>query len=68
MDEAAPMASSHDTHDAHDDHADDHGHGHDEHGPADDAWVIPPLVVGLIIAIIITVIVGGTASGASPFG
>lgn len=58
----------HDGH-AHDDHgADDHGHGHDEHGAEGNAWVIPPLVVGLIIAIIIIVVVGGTGAGAAITG
>ena len=65
MGEAGPMASSHDSHDDHG-HDDDHGHG--DHGPADDLWVFPPIVIGLIVAIIITIVVGGTASGASPFG
>ncbi len=48
-------------HDDHDDH-DDHGHGghddhddHGDHGPADDAWVLLPLAVGLVIGLIIAI-------------
>lgn len=48
------------------------GHGshdsHDEHGPAEDArWVLVPLVVGLVIAVIILAVLG-LDSGARPFG
>lgn len=65
------MAAGHDDH-GHDDHDhghDDHGHGHDDHGahgPADDAWVIPPVVIGLIIGIIVVVVLG-LGTDASPF-
>lgn len=48
----------------HDDHDDDHGHGavamghddHGDHGPADDAWVLLPLAVGLVIGVIIAIV------------
>ncbi len=59
--------------DAHGDDAvghDSHGHeahAHAEHGGGDDAWVVPPLVVGLVIGIIVVVILG-LGSGASPVG
>lgn len=56
------------SHDAHDHDAHGHDDHHDAHGPTDDAWVLPPIVIGFIVAIIIVVIVGGTGSGASPFG
>ena len=55
----------------HDDHGhghDDHGHGHDDHGahgPVGDAWVLPPIVIGLVIGAIL-VVVFGLASGAAP--
>ena len=59
------MAAAHD----HDDHGhDDHGHGHDDHGahgPADDAWVVPPIAVGLVIGIIVVVLLG-LGSGVAP--
>jgi len=55
------MAAGHDDH-AHDDHGhDDHGHGHDDHGAhgdTGDAWVIPPIVVGLVIGLIVVVVLG----------
>lgn len=54
---------------------DDHAHGsvalghdhdaHDDHGPADDAWVLLPIVVGLVIGLILA-LVFGLASGVSP--
>ena len=64
------MASGHDSHDdghGHDDHGhgDDLGHG-DDHGSGGDLWVVPPIVVGVVIAAIILAMVG-LASGASPF-
>lgn len=48
------MASGHDAHDSHDDH------GHDDHGHAadDSLWVVPPLVVGAVIAIVLVVVLG----------
>ena len=58
------MASGHDSHDhdSHDDHGhDDHGHdahGHDDHGSGGDAWVLAPLVVGLVIGLAIVIILG----------
>lgn len=61
------MAAAHD-HDGHghDDHGhDDHGHGHDDHGPADDAWVVPPIAIGLVIGIIVVVLLG-LGSGVAP--
>ncbi|MCB0986633.1 MAG: hypothetical protein H6519_06385 [Microthrixaceae bacterium] len=59
------MASGHDDH-AHDDHGhgnahDDHGHGHDDHGDhgsGGEAWVLPPIVVGIIIAIALIAYLG----------
>lgn len=37
----------------------DHGHhGHDAHGPADDAWVLIPIGVGLVIGIVLLVVFG----------
>ena len=52
--------------DAHDTSHDDHGHdAHDDHGSGGDAWVLPPVLVGLVIGIVILAIVG-LASGASP--
>lgn len=60
---------SHDTHDhdahGHDGHDD---HGHDPHGSGGDAWVLPPIVIGVIIAVIIVIVAGGTGAGVSPFG
>ena len=60
----------------HDDHHDDHGHddhGHDDHhddhgahGPADDAWVLLPIVVGIILGVILIVVLG-LGTDASPF-
>ena len=35
--------------------------GHDDHGhtaPADDLWVLPPLLAGLVIAIVLAVVFG----------
>lgn len=53
------MASGHDSH--------DDGHGHDDdHGSGGDLWVVPPIVVGVVIAVVILFVVG-LASGASPF-
>ena len=58
----------------HDDHSNDHhGHGHDDHGHAAESsfFVVPPMIVGVIIAILIIALLG-TGSGAipahSPFG
>ncbi|MGI8757575.1 MAG: hypothetical protein ACR2MB_17310 [Acidimicrobiales bacterium] len=59
------MAAPHDDPAAPDQHPgavamhDDHGHGddhHEAHGPADDAWVLLPLVVGAVIGIVLAVI------------
>lgn len=55
-----PMASGHD---AHDDHHDAHGHddhGHDDHGHGADSsfWVVPPMIVGFVIAIVLIVVFG----------
>jgi hypothetical protein len=58
------MASGHDAH-----HDHDHGHGHDDHhgdhGPTDDKWVIPPILVGLVIGIVIVALLG-LGTGAAP--
>jgi hypothetical protein len=65
--------------DAHaDQQGDDHGHdqhGHDQHGHDDhhavahgaggDAWVLPPLLIGLVIGIVLIAIFG-LATGAAP--
>lgn len=67
------MASGHDDH-AHDDHGhgnahDDHGHGHDDHGDhgsGGEAWVLPPIVVGIIIAIALIAYLG-LGNDAAPF-
>ena len=72
------MASGHDDHanDHGHDHGhghDDHGHGHDDHGHAPESsfFVVPPMIVGAVIAIALIVWLG-TGSGAipshSPFG
>ena len=42
--------------DAHDDH-DDHGHG-DDHAAADDAWVLVPMAVGLVIGLVVAAALG----------
>ncbi|MBX3283901.1 MAG: hypothetical protein R2746_13170 [Acidimicrobiales bacterium] len=69
------MAAGHDAHDdhGHDAHGhDDHGHGgHDDHGhdhpePTGDAWVVPPIAIGLVIGIVLVVIFG-LESGAAAF-
>lgn len=44
----------------------DHG-GHDDHGSGGDSWVVPPLLVGVIIAIVL-VVVFGLDSSVSAFG
>jgi hypothetical protein len=65
-DHEAPGANDHGVHDpvhGHADHDDDHGH--DAHGPADDVWVLLPVVVGLVIGLIVA-LVFGLASGVSP--
>ncbi len=67
------MAAGHDAHDdhghdahGHDDH-DDHGHGgHDGHGSGGDAWVVPPIVIGLVIGIILIALFG-LESGAAAY-
>ncbi|MBK6856371.1 MAG: hypothetical protein IPG97_07460 [Microthrixaceae bacterium] len=69
------MASGHDDH-AHDDHGhghDDHGHDdhghhddHGDHGSGGDAWVLPPIVVGIIIAIAVIAYLG-LGNDAAPF-
>lgn len=63
------MAAGPDPHDAHGheavDHQSDHG-GHDEHGSGGDAWVVPPLVIGLVIGLLIVIVVG-LQSGANAF-
>jgi len=58
------MASGHD---AHDDHGHD-DHGHDDHGHGDQSslWVVPPIVVGVVVAIVLIVLLG-TESGAVPY-
>lgn len=67
--EDAHMASGHQAHDSHDSHDahghddghDDHGHdahGHDDHGSGGDAWVLLPLVVGLVIGLAIVAVLG----------
>jgi hypothetical protein len=55
------MASGHDDH-GHDDH------GHDDHGHAPESsfFVVPPMIVGVIVAIVLIVLLG-TESGAVPF-
>jgi hypothetical protein len=55
--------------DVHDPHHDAHpgDHGHEAHAPGGDAWVLPPLVVGVVLAIIVIVVLG-IGSGASPLG
>lgn len=48
----------------HDAHVhDDHGHAahddhHDDHGPADDRWVLAPILVGLVIGAILVAVLG----------
>lgn len=66
------MASAHETHDDHDHGHDAHGHddhGHDDHhgdhGPADDKWVLAPIIVGIVIGIAIVALLG-VGTGASP--
>lgn len=55
------MASGHD---AHDDHGhDDHGHDDHAHGDQSSFWVVPPIVIGAVIAIVLVVLLG-TESGA----
>lgn len=67
-----PDVHGHDAfgHEADDHGHDDHGHGHDDHhavahGAGGDAWVLPPLLVGLVIAIVLIAIFG-LATGAAP--
>ncbi len=67
---AGSVATDHEAHDVddhgHGGHDDDHGHdGHNDHGPADDTWVLLPIVVGLVIGLIVA-LVFGLASGVSP--
>ncbi|MFN8018053.1 MAG: hypothetical protein U0P45_08005 [Acidimicrobiales bacterium] len=65
---------SHDDHDhGHDDHGHDdhdHGHGHDDHhddhGSGGDAWVLIPIIAGLVIGLIV-VIALGLGSGVAEF-
>ena len=56
------MASGHDDHG----HGDDHGHDDHGHAPESSFFVVPPLVLGVVIAIVIIVLLG-TESGAVPF-
>ena len=66
MSEAVAMA--HDDHDhGHDDH--DHGHDdhHDDHGSGGNAWVLVPLIVGLVIGIALVVLFG-LGAGVPEFG
>lgn len=44
------MASGHDAHDAHDDHAD--------HGDQSSFFVVPPMIVGIVIAIVLIAVLG----------
>lgn len=62
---AGPFDDEH----AQSDHEDDeHGHGHDDHhGSGGDAWVLIPLVVGLVIGLALAAYFG-LGSGASPLG
>ncbi len=57
-------------HEPDDEHDDDHGHddhGHEDDHPVDDPrWVIAPLVVGVLVAVVL-IIVLGVQSGATPF-
>ena len=53
-------------HDAHDDHGHD-AHGHDDHGSGGDAWVLIPIVIGLVIGLALALWFG-LGSGASPLG
>jgi hypothetical protein len=63
-DHGAPARGGHDP--SHAGHDDDHGlGGHDTHGPADDVWVLLPVLVGLVIGLVVALVVG-LASGASP--
>ncbi len=59
------MATGHDAHDDHDEsaHGDD---AHADHAPDGDAWVVPPLLVGLVIGIALAVFFG-LQSGAAAF-
>lgn len=60
----AEVAHGEDAHAGEDDHGhgghDDHGHGHDDHGHGepDDAWVLLPIAVGLVIGLVLAVIFG----------
>ena len=65
---AANPAAGHWSHgDADAGHDDDADHGdHGDHGPADDRWVLLPLVAGLLIGLAIATAFG-LASSASPF-
>ena len=53
-------------HDDHDDHGHD-AHGHDDHGSGGDAWVLIPIVIGLVIGLALALWFG-LGSGASPLG
>jgi hypothetical protein len=51
-------------------HDHDHGHddhGHDDHGSGGDAWVLIPIVIGLVIGLALALWFG-LGSGASPLG
>lgn len=67
--EASAMASGHDA----PDHAHD-PHGHDDHGHAHEApssfFVVPPMLVGLVVAIVLIALLGTDGNAAawhSPF-
>jgi hypothetical protein len=50
-------------------HEPDDGHGHDDHGdhPVEDPrWVLAPVVVGVLVAVVLLIVVG-LSSGADPF-
>lgn len=64
MGEALLMASGHDDH-SHDDHGhDDDDHG--AHGSGGDSWVLLPIGVGVVLAIVLLVVFG-IGADVSPF-
>ena len=56
--EDATMTSGHDSPDPHDAHDSHDSHDSHDHGASDDSWVLLPLAVGLVIALVIVVIMG----------
>jgi hypothetical protein len=59
MGEASGMASGHGAHD-------DHGHDDHGHAPESSMFVVPPMIVGIILALVI-IIALGTQSTAIPW-